>query len=267
MESGSNSIGPFLYLLEMLQTVFVAYARALHDHPLPVKVATSTIFSISGDFFAQTLERIYRHQEDQEIDKEKESKPWKWNKRRTLSIAVFGIVWGFTAHFWYHYLDLWGFYAYPESVDKQIIFKLVIDMLIFEPFAVGLYFVGVGTLEGQKFEQICCKLSTSFFPIVAVDFLIWPVFTLFVFHKIPVNWQAITFASMDFFYDLFLSLVNHSDLFRKLKKYLNVPCRASPSSTSDVSKEEISLQPLVSHSKTCESPSSVTIEIRENLGS
>jgi len=195
----------------------------------------------------------------EEADKEK--KPRKWNKRRTLSVAAFGFIWGFTAHYWYHHLDIWGFQAYPESVDKQIIFKLVIDMFIFEPFAVGLYFVGVGALEGQKFDQICCKLSTSFFPIVAMDFLIWPVFTIFVFYNVPVNWQPISFASMDFFYDLFLSLVNHSDLVRKLKKYLSVPCRTS--STSSDKPMEIPLQPLSINPEVVE-PLPCIIEIRDS---
>jgi len=266
-------------LLILFQTLFGAYSSALHAHPLLVKMMTSTFLSFSGDFFAQNLEHFYYgHHEEQEIDKEKvkERKPWKWNKRRTLSMAAFGSIWGFTAHYWYHYLDLLGLHVYPDNLDRQIIFKLVIDMFIFEPFAVGLYFVGVGTLEGQKFDQICCKLSTSFFPLVAMDFLIWPIFTFFVFHTIPVNWQTITFAMMDFFYDLFLSLINHSDIFRKLKTYLAIPCKNHnnnnsiiySSSSDTIYKEEILLQSITMNNKeTLElTPrSSVTIEIQEVL--
>jgi len=103
-----------------------------------------------------------------------------------------------------------------------------------------------------------CKLSASFLPVVATDFLIWPIFTLFVFYNISVNWQAITFASMEFFYDLFLSLVNHSDLIRKIKKYLALPCKHG-TPTSDFAKEGIILQPLT---KTF---SSIAIEIQEVL--
>jgi len=127
---------------------------------------------------------------------------------------------------------------------------------------VGIYFIGVGALEGQKLDQIFCKLSASFLPVVAADLLIWPIFTVFVFHNIPVNWQAITFACMEFFYDLFLSLVNHSDLMRKLNKYLALPCKHS--SSSDLTKESISLQPLMK-TQFNSSSSSIAIEIREIL--
>jgi len=127
-----------LVFLEMLQSVFAAYANALHDHPLLVKMITSISLSFLGDLIAQSLEYFcYGHvdsgQEELEVDKEKikERKPWKWNRRRSFSMGIFGGIWGFTAHYWYHYLDLLGYHVYPENLDKQIILKLVIDMLIF----------------------------------------------------------------------------------------------------------------------------------------
>jgi len=77
---------------------------------------------------------------------------------------------------------------------------------------------------------------------------------------------------MDFFYDLFLSLINHSDIFRKLKKYLAIPCKNNNNNNSissdSIYKEEISLQSITTNNKeTLElTPrSSVAIEIQEIL--
>jgi len=230
-----------------------------------------------GDFFAQNLEHVYRHHTPQEHhgEPEKEKKKLIWNKRRTVSVGIFGGVWGFCAHFWYHLLDEWGLEYYPGSPYKQLFFKLTIDMIFFEPFAVGLFFVGVGVLEGQNYNEISGKLSTNFIPIVTMDFIIWPVITIFVFYFIPLDWQVILFACVDLFYDSFLSLVGHNDLFHNLtvsiKKSISsivskipyLPISMLPSTDtaaeSSVEKGSIPLSPITSPG----TPEKVIINIEE----
>jgi len=195
-------------------------------------------------------------------------KPWKWNKRRTFSVALFGAVWGGTAHYWYHWLDSKAHFYFPHAVYRKTAFKVALDMLIFEPFSVGLFFVGVGILEGRKYEQIKGKIVDSFLPTIAVDFVVWPTITYYVFLKIPVNWQVIAFASMDFFYDSFLSIVQHNDVFRDIwaavKRCIIAPCKIC---SSDASTCSCGSSPSPSPSSISKEPSSSPQRSTANLRS
>jgi protein Mpv17 len=270
--------------MEIVRTLFRSYASALHNYPVQMKVGTSVTLSFLGDIFAQNLEHMYKsHKKNQGKSNDGDQSPnpkrtpWKWNKRRTISVALFGAIWGGTAHYWYAKLDSLATFYFPYSIYKQTGFKVALDMLIFEPFSVGLFFIGVGAMEGRKYEQIRGKIVDSFLPTIAVDLVVWPTITAYVFLKIPVNWQVIAFASMDFFYDSFLSIVQHNDVFRELGGYAkNVPGKLCPSHTDDASKcaealpiPSKSLTPPtsptspLSPSSPKDDPNSIVLEVRE----
>jgi len=225
---------------KLFRNAFTLYASLLHRHPLAVKVVTSATLSFAGDVTAQALEHFYfksKKKSKRSLDKGEEANKqiWAWDIQRTLSVACYGFVWGFAAHYWYLRLDIWAQKLF-SGVFPRVAFKVAMDFAWFEPFSVLSFFIVVGTLEGKGWAKVKSKISDSLLPTIALDMCVWGGITSYVFYKIPVNWQVVTFAFMDFFYDSFLSIVQHNDVFREIRarvmKFSSSPTSSPPGSPS-----------------------------------
>ncbi|DBA87095.1 TPA: hypothetical protein ACH3X2_005269 [Trebouxia sp. C0005] len=127
-----------------------AYSKALEEHPIRVKSATSFFGFLLGDAVAQLVV----------------GNPY--NYLRTARMVIFGILMdGPIGHLWYTFLDGKVYPEDPKS-NKAVISKMLCDQLLWAPFFSCVFFAVIKTLEVGK--QCCwpCTHSASDLHVMAV---------------------------------------------------------------------------------------------------
>lgn len=165
------------------------YKGTLTDYPLRTKAVTaSTLMSIS-DILCQTLEHYHRHHQlslsshEQPDEATKSmaaaatanapqstllSQSYDW--QRTFHVGVTGMTFsGPISHAWYNLLE-----RFVGEVDHQMIWKLILDAILFSPTAVAGYFIWRSILEGHKWEGTIRKLQSKWSSAVCASWTFWP---------------------------------------------------------------------------------------------
>ncbi|XP_059158767.1 mpv17-like protein 2 isoform X2 [Physella acuta] len=105
---------------------------------LYTNTALSCTTSVLGDLMQQNYQRL------------KNDNTRTWSPTRTLKMAITGLVFGPTVHYWYIFLNN----KFPGRSTKAIVQKVLLDQFIFSPVCVTIFLVTVGICEGRSLDQL-----------------------------------------------------------------------------------------------------------------
>eukprot|EP00794_Sanderia_malayensis_P008066 gene8066-8929_t len=127
--------------------------------------------------------------------------------RRTLSFMAFASFHGPVNHFWYSALDRF----IKGSKHSNVFKKLIADQLIFAPYSTGIFFMGLGTIEGQSLKTSVEETKRKFIPTYLADLAIWPAAQILNFYVVPPHLRMMYINTVTLFWNTFLSYMKHKD--------------------------------------------------------
>ena len=138
----------------------------------------------------------------------------------------------------------------PETtfVWKMVAFKLVADIIIFDPVYLAFFFSVTGLLEGKGLAQIEEKLRSSFAGTYLIDMAVWFPIQLLNFRFVPVQYQALFCQVCNVGWNAFLSFILHSSTFFPPGSSSSSPSLGLGLSSSDSSSSTSSTSPASSSS-------------------
>jgi len=69
--------------------------------------------------------------------------------------------------------------------------KVVVDQLTFSPLSLYLYFYIIGWFDGLSLQSIYAKIAREFWPVMVMNWRIWPLVNLFNFKLVPPSLQVL----------------------------------------------------------------------------
>lgn len=175
-----------------LNTLFAMYAVALVRTPLRTKAITTSALAFIGDLVAQKISQA-------------DDKNYSWDKRRSLSIAVWGLFFmGPVLHYWYLTLDRVLRHKYA------IITKLLSDQLVFAPCFNAAFMLGIGALEGNSSKDITDNVKTKLWPVMKANWTLWPAAQIINFSIVPKDFQVIYVNCVALVWNVIFTYLSHS---------------------------------------------------------
>lgn len=185
-------------------SIYRRYSQALARRPLLTNILTSGFLFGSGDYLAQHLF----------------SSSNQYDYHRTLRATLFGsIIFAPIADKWYRFLNKLTF---PVGTRKFTPFKkrlldtatrVSVDQLGFAPFiGIPLYYSCMSILEfnPDPLKVAQHRLSVNWWHTLQTNWIVWPVFQLFNFAFIPVQFRLLVVNVLSIGWNCYLSYVlNH----------------------------------------------------------
>lgn len=147
-----------------------------------------------GDAMQQTIEKS---------QKKKRSYDWQ----RVAHMAAVGLVLGPVVHYWYGSLDRW----LPGTQRRTIVKKVLADQLVASPVFLLIFFMGLGTLEGQVAQDSLKEFKTKFPVTWLVEWMFWPPAQAVNFYLLPPQYRVVYVNMLILVWDSFLSYMKHND--------------------------------------------------------
>ncbi|RDD40226.1 Mpv17-like protein 2 [Trichoplax sp. H2] len=145
-----------------------------------------------GDIIQQNLEGSEKHD-------------WK----RTGRMATVGLLVGLPTHYFYTFLDQKLVGTAATTIGK----KVVLDEALMAPISISTFYLGMGMLEGQNWDDSKDEWQRKFWPTYKVDVIVWPIGQAINFKFIPGTWRVLYVNVLTLFYDIFLSYMKHKVVF------------------------------------------------------
>ncbi|PXF47874.1 PXMP2/4 family protein 2 [Gracilariopsis chorda] len=175
-----------------LATLFAMYAGALVRTPLRTKAITTSALAFIGDLLAQKLSQA-------------DEKEYSWDKRRSLSISLWGLVFmGPVLHYWYLTLDRLFRHKYA------IFTKLLSDQLVFAPCFNAAFMLGIGALEGNSLKDIADNIKAKLWPVMKANWTLWPAAQVVNFSIVPKDFQVIYVNCVALIWNVIFTYISHS---------------------------------------------------------
>merc|ERR1711935_46754 len=173
-----------------LMNLWSAYETQLESNPLLTKGMTSLVGFTIGDLLAQVF-----------IDK-KESIDWK----RVAKLASFGLLLhGTSGHYFYNFLDA----KIPGTGAAQVVSKVFIDQVIWNPIF-GVFFFGyVSTFDGMKPKETVARIKKDLMTAVTGSWKVWPIAHAINFKFVPSSQRLLYINTIQIFYNMFLSVISN----------------------------------------------------------
>ncbi|BFF98271.1 mpv17-like protein 2 [Drosophila madeirensis] len=159
---------------------------------LYTNLGISFSLSMVGDTMEQSYERYLG-----EID--------AWNGTRTLRMGMGGLTVGVVCHYWYQYLD----YRYPNRNIRTVMRKILLDQIICSPFYITVFFITMGLLERQSWEEFREEVMEKAVVLYMAEWTIWPAAQFVNFFLIKPRYRVFYDNSMSLGYDIYTSGVKY----------------------------------------------------------
>ncbi|KAL4422648.1 hypothetical protein ABPG75_008845 [Micractinium tetrahymenae] len=172
----------------ILELAWRRYLQQLEKRPLKTKAVTAGVLAGVSDLLAQRLSG---------------STGAGINWRRTLAIALYGVVWsGPAGHFWQQILER----LFPDQKDPlRSVKKVVVDQLTFGPLCNGLFLAFMaGVVEGRGWAGTRDKLRREFAGVQQRGWRLWPLASFISQQFVPLQLRVLWLNAVAFLWSLFL---------------------------------------------------------------
>lgn len=133
---------------------------------------------------------------------------------RVGRMCTIGIILGPFNHGWYSLLDR----VMPGRTGRIVVKKILCDQLVASPFFAFAFFMGMGTLEGQKFQVSLDEFKSKFWSVYKADWTVWPAAQAFNFACVPSQFRVLYVATITLGWNTFLSYIKHRDRLERLER-------------------------------------------------
>ncbi|XP_030571487.1 mpv17-like protein 2 [Drosophila novamexicana] len=152
----------------------------------------SISLSMLGDTMEQSYERFTGQIEG-------------WDRTRTLRMGISGFTVGIVCHYWYQWLD----YYYPKRTLKTVVHKILLDQFICSPFYIGVFFLTMGLLEDNTWEEVKEEIKDKALILYKAEWTVWPVAQLINFFFISPKYRVLYDNTVSLGYDVYTSRVKY----------------------------------------------------------
>ncbi|EDK39901.1 hypothetical protein PGUG_03999 [Meyerozyma guilliermondii ATCC 6260] len=182
-------------------SMYSAYKNLLRTRPLTTNCITTGFLFATGDILAQTQ---FSHTDDN-------SKP-PFDFNRTLRATIYGsIIFAPIGDRWYKTLAK---IKAPRSISNSktdTLARVMADQLGFAPFlGVPLYYSAMTFLEMRPnpAKEAIERVENNWWSTLKVNWCVWPVFQLFNFGLVPVQFHLLTVNVISIGWNCYISMLN-----------------------------------------------------------
>eukprot|EP00884_Botryococcus_braunii_P013261 jgi/Botrbrau1/21936/Bobra.0249s0059.1 len=178
----------------VLDLALKRYLKQLQKNPVRTKAITAASLFGTSDIVAQLLTR---------------SSSYNW--RRTVAIALYGLIWsGPAGHFWQQLVErVFG----PKKDPQTLVKKVLLDSVVWSPFANALAMIYFTTVvEGRTLAFTRSKLKQEFPTVQLNAWRVWPLVSLINFRYMPLELRVVFHNCVAFFWAIFLILKSSATL-------------------------------------------------------
>ena len=123
------------------------------------------------------------------------------DKRRSVNVALTGLLIGPFCHYWYLFLDKW----LPGRSFRIITKKLIVDQLICSPVVIGSYLAITSWCEGQRGQALTQELIEKGKTLYKADWVVWPVAQTINFYFLPTKYRVLYDNTISFGFDCYFA--------------------------------------------------------------
>lgn len=129
----------------------------------------------------------------------------EWNPVRTRNQCVQGMVFGSVYHYWYIFLDR----VLPGYSVRVVVRKVLLDQLIMAPIGIVVFFVLLGTLEGQEQSSIVQEIKDKGQLLLAAEWTLGPVSQLVNFFFLPTRFRVLYDSLVCLSFDAYYTCIKY----------------------------------------------------------
>lgn len=169
------------------------YQHCLATHPIRTQMVSSGIIWGIGDMAAQTVTHTTSKKGYLQINEEEKETSWHFDWRRVATTVFFGIGFvGPAGHFWYEWLDSFIRRMKLQPLSFRFIAtKVALDVMIFGPIDLLLFFAYMGFSSGKSAAQVKEDMKRSVVPAFILEGTLWPIIQVVNFRFVPVCYQLL----------------------------------------------------------------------------
>ncbi|XP_037920397.1 mpv17-like protein 2 [Hermetia illucens] len=154
-----------------------------------INVISAFVMSAFGDISTQLTIR-YSYAE------------YEYNPHRTARMALAdGYFSGNISHFFYRSLDKF----WPGQTTAVVLKKLVLDQLVVAPTTLTSFYVTIGFMSANTFNEIVREYRESIVKVYAIQFAIWVPAQMINFYFIPSRLRMVYINTISLLYAIYMS--------------------------------------------------------------
>jgi hypothetical protein len=121
---------------------------------------------------------------------------------RLIRFVAYCTAFAIISHYWYMFLE-WLFAGRQSRVASWG--KLLVDQLLFDPFATTAFYLVMSLLEGRSWEEAKQKWRQNFWSTQVASWRIWPLAQYINFNYISPQYRVLFGNILGFFWGIYCS--------------------------------------------------------------
>ena len=183
----------------MLTRLAATYGRANASRPIAVQSATAGVIASAGDVLMQLIEG---HQREKPLD-----------LSRTGRIAAFRLaIFGPSYSLWMRALERT---VVVSSTARAVVFKTLLDQLVWTPPSLSLFYVTMARLEGQPLATGVDRARRMLWPTLRVNWPFWCCVHVLTFSVVPPALRMAWVSTVQVGWNAFVSGLNETARLRE----------------------------------------------------